>query len=113
MYSLTNISIVSFYIIGLNYSCEITYPVGESFSNGIMASSPQFVSIGLTFLFDYYINEHKDNKLISNIILLGLILISIIFVILLDEKLDRQEVEEAGRLKEKVNSILDDEKKND
>ena len=30
MYSLINISIISFYSIGMNYACEITYPVGEA-----------------------------------------------------------------------------------
>ena len=113
MYSLTNISVVSFYTIGLNYACEITYPVGESFSNSIMASTPQLVSIGVTFLCDYFINGSKDKKWISNVILLGLIFTSNIFVCLLDEKLERQEIEEAGRLKEKVSVIIDEKKEDE
>ena len=113
MYSLTNISIVSFYSIGMNYACEITYPVGESICGSIMASTPQIVSIGLTFLCDYFINDYKDKKWISNVILLILISLSIIFVCLLDEKLDRQEIEEAGRLKEKVSVIIDDKKEDE
>ena len=111
MYSLTNISIVSFYTIGMNYACEITYPVGESISDSIMASTPQIVSIGLTFLCDDFItNDYNDKKWISNVILLILISISIIFVCLLDEKLDRQEIEDAGRLKDRISSIVDDKK---
>ena len=102
MYSLTNISIISFYTIGMEYACEITYPVGESISDSIMASTPQIVSIGLTFLCDYYItNDYNDKKWISNVILLILLVLSILFVCLLDEKLDRQEIENIGRLKEK------------
>ena len=112
VYSLISISIVSFYTIGLNYACEITYPVGESINGCIMASSPQIISIGLTFLCDYFINDYKDKKWISNVILLIVIGISIIFVCLLDEKLDRQEIEEAGRLKEKISIINDDKKEN-
>jgi len=112
VYSLISISIVSFYTIGLNYACEITYPVGESINGCIMASSPQIISIGLTFLCDYFINDYKDKKWISNVILLIVIGISIIFVCLLDEKLDRQEIEEAGRLKEKMSLIKDDKKEN-
>mgnify|MGYP002627203269 CR=1 FL=1 len=111
VYSLISISIVSFYTIGLNYACEITYPVGESMSGCIMASSPQLISIWLTFLCDYFINNHKDKKWISNVILLIVIGISIILVCLLDEKLDRQEIEDAGRLKEKI-SLITDEKDN-
>ena len=112
VYSLISISIVSFYTIGLNYACEITYPVGESINGCIMASSPQIISIGLTFLCDYFINDYKDKKWISNVILLIVIGISIIFVCLLNEKLDRQEIEEAGRLKEKISIINDDKKEN-
>ena len=29
-YSLLNIVVIPFYTIGMNYACEITYPVGES-----------------------------------------------------------------------------------
>ena len=98
VYSLINISIVSVFTIGMNYACEITYPVGESISNSIMASLPQALSIGLTFLCDYFINDHSDKKWISNIILLVMLVISVIFVFLLDEKLDRQEIEHGGKL---------------
>ena len=102
MYSLINISIISFYSIGMNYACEITYPVGESINGSIMATTPQILAIGLTFLCDYFIN-HNDKKWISNVILVILLGLSIIFCCLLDEKLDRQVVEQTGRLKEKEN----------
>ena len=100
MYSLINISIISFYTIGMNYACEITYPVGESINGSIMASTPQILAIALTFLCDHFINDYKDKKWLSNVILLSLLGISIIFVCLLDEKLERQEVEQTGRLQE-------------
>ena len=66
----------------MNFACEITYPVGESISGSIMASTPQLLSIGLTFLCDHFIN-HNNKKWISNVILLILIALSIIFVFLL------------------------------
>ena len=100
IYSLINISIISFYTIGMNYACEITYPVGESINGSIMASTPQILAIALTFLCDHFINNYKDKKWLSNVILLSLLGISIIFVCLLDEKLERQEVELTGRLQE-------------
>ena len=101
MYSLINISIISFYTIGMNYACEITYPVGEAINGSIMASTPQILAIALTFLCDHFINHYEDKKWISNVILIILLAISIIFVFLLDEKLDRHEIEQTGRLKEK------------
>ena len=101
MYSLINISIISFYTIGMNYACEITYPVGESINGSIMATMPQILAIALTFLCNHFIDNYKDTKWIANIILIILLVLSVIFVFLLDEKLDRQEVEQTGRLKEK------------
>ena len=100
MYSLINMCIISFYTIGMNYACEITYPVGESISGSIMASTPQLLAIGLTFLCEHFI-DHNSKRWISNVILLILISLSIIFVILLDEKLQRNEIEQLGRMKEK------------
>ena len=100
MYSLINISIISFYTVGMNYACEITYPVGESINGCIMASMPQILAIALTFLCDHFINNNENKGWLSNIVLLILLALSIIFLCLLDEKLDRQEVETIGRLKE-------------
>ena len=100
IYSLINISIISFYSIGMNYACEITYPVGEAINGSFMSSAPQLLAIALTFLCDYFITKKENKKWISNIILLVLLAISIIFVCLLDEKLDRQENEKIGRLEE-------------
>ena len=104
LYSLINIPIISFFTIGMNYACEITYPVGESINGSIMASTPQILCIALTFLCDHFINNYKDKKWLSNAVLLMLLGLSIIFISLLDEKLDRQEIEQAGGLK-KQNKI--------
>ena len=52
VYSLISISVVSFFTIGMNYACEITYPVGESINGSIMATMPQTFAIAGTFLCD-------------------------------------------------------------
>ena len=111
LYSLINISIISFYSIGMNYACEITYPVGESVNGSIMATSPQILAIALIFLCDYFINDYKNKKWLSNVVLLILLGLSIIFICLLDEKLDRQEIEQTGRLKEKKQKEIEKENK--
>jgi FLVCR family feline leukemia virus subgroup C receptor-related protein len=103
LYTLVNMIVVPFYTIGMNYACEITYPVGESINGGIMMTMSQLSGIGGTFLCDYFITNHKSKPWISNVILLGFFAVSCIFVFLFDEKLDRQEVEQAGRLKEGKN----------
>ena len=98
MYSLINIPVISFFTIGMNYACEITYPVGESINGSIMASFPQIWAIAFTFLCDHFVNNNLEKRWISNVILLAFLFVAIIFVFLLDEKLDRQEVEHEGRM---------------
>ena len=100
LYTLVNMIVVPFYTIGMNYACEITYPVGESINGGIMMTMSQLSGIGGTFLCDHFISKKKDKPWISNVILLGFFAASCIFVFLFDEKLDRQEMEQAGREKE-------------
>lgn len=97
MYSLVNAIVVPFYTAGMNYACEITYPVGESINGGIMMTMSQLSGIGGTFLCDHFINNYRDQRWINNVILLGFFVIACIFVFLFDEKLDRNEVDTAGR----------------
>ena len=99
-YSLINATIIPFYTIGMNYACEITYPAGESINGGFMMIMPQLLGIIGTFLFDNIITNHKNAPWITNVILLIFMLFSCIIVIFLDNKLDRNEIDIAGRLKE-------------
>jgi Na+/melibiose symporter-like transporter len=100
LYSLINMVVVTFFTIGMNYACEITYPVGESINGSVMASMPQVASIGVSFLCDHFISHVRDKKWISNVILLAFFAASCIFVFLLDEKLNRQEIENSERIKD-------------
>ena len=100
VYSIINMCVTSFFTIGMNYACEITYPVGESFNGSIMASMPQVAAIGVSFLCDHFISHVQDKRWISNVILLCFLTLSIFFVFLLDDRLDREEIEKAGRIKE-------------
>ena len=49
MYSLVMVIVVPFYTCGMNYACEITYPVGESINGGIMMSASQISGIAGIF----------------------------------------------------------------
>ena len=93
IYSLVSIVNTPFYTIGMNYACEITYPVGESINGGIMISMSQISGIGGTFLCDYFINKYPNKKWITNFILSMLFVLACIFVFLFDEKLDRYEID--------------------
>ena len=93
IYSLVTIVNTPFYTIGMNYACEITYPVGESINGGIMITMSQLSGIGGTFLCDYFINNHPNTKWIRNCILSLLFVFACVFVFLFDEKLDRYEID--------------------
>ena len=96
LYTLVNVVVVPFYTIGMNYACEITYPVGESINGAIMMTMSQISGIGGTFLCDYFINNYENKAWISNVILLGFFALSCVFVFLFEEKLDRQEVDKGN-----------------
>ena len=102
LYTLVNMIVVPFYTIGMNYACEITYPVGESINGGIMMTMSQISGIGGTFLCQHFLDNYESKPWISNVILLGFFVVACIFVFLFDEKLERQEVEQAGRKKEEL-----------
>ena len=93
LYSLVTIVDTPFYTIGMNYACEITYPVGESINGGIMMSASQIAGIGGTFLCDYFIGAYPEKKWITNLIMSIFFGIACVFVFLFDEKLDRHEVD--------------------
>ena len=100
LYTLVNMIVVPFYTIGMNYACEITYPVGESINGGIMMTMSQISGIGGTFLCQHFLDNYEHKPWISNVILLGFFVVACVFVFLFDEKLERQEIEQAGRKKE-------------
>ena len=97
LYSLVNAVVVPFYTIGMNYACEITYPVGESVTGGIMMTMSQLSGIGGTFLCDHFIQNYYDKRWISNVILLLFFIIACIFVFLLDEKLARSDADDGEK----------------
>jgi hypothetical protein len=94
LYSLISMVVTPFYTVGMNYACEITYPVGESINGGFMMSVSQISGIGGTFLCDYYISEYPNIKWIANCILSIFFILACIFVFLFDEKLDRSEIDQ-------------------
>lgn len=101
-YSLINATVLPFYTVGMNYACEITYPVGESINGGFMMVMTQLFGIIGTFLFDHLIKNNQDKPYISNVITLIFFVISTIFTFLLDNKLKRSEIDVEGRLKEEA-----------
>lgn len=100
MYTIVNVLVISFYTIGMNYACEITYPVGESTNGGFMMSMSQISGIVGTFACDALINNYEDKQFGSNVLLIGFFIIGSIFMFFLDEKLARAEIDEGVKIME-------------
>lgn len=77
--------------IGMDYACEITYPVGEMFSNGLIMSGGQLVGIAEVYIADFAIKENK--VYIINIMISITFIISILSIFLLKEDLKRNNME--------------------
>ena len=100
MYTIVNVLVISFYTIGMNYACEITYPVGESTNGGFMMSMSQISGIVGTFACDALINNYEDKQFGSNALLIGFFISGSIFMFFLDEKLARTEKDEGVKIME-------------
>ncbi len=88
-YSLIIGSAVPIYTSGMDYVCEITYPVGESISEGIIMSSNQIMGIIGIIICDSFRTYLKKYKFLTNIVCILLFIISLISLILVKPKLVR------------------------
>jgi FLVCR family feline leukemia virus subgroup C receptor-related protein len=72
------------YSISLDYSSELTYPVGESLCIGILISFGQVIGLASSFILDYFIHKESDKKYLSNIYTGVLFLVSLICLIFMN-----------------------------
>jgi FLVCR family feline leukemia virus subgroup C receptor-related protein len=108
-YTLINAAVIPFYTIGMNYACEITYPVSETMNGGILMIISQLCGIGGTYLFDYLINSKKKQTWLINCIFLLSYIIPLICSFFFDEKLSRYEIDKIEKIKEEVKQVKDNE----
>lgn len=90
--------LITIHTNGMDYVCELTYPVGESQSGGIIMSMNQIFGIGLTYLGQFFIDEIKEYKYITNILTCTTLLISLITLWFIQDKLLRHEKENESKL---------------
>ena len=90
--------LITIHTNGMDYVCELTYPVGESQSGGIIMSMNQIFGIGLTYLGQFFIDEIKEYKYITNILTCTTLLISLITLWFIKDKLLRHEKENESKL---------------
>lgn len=90
--------LITIHTNGMDYVCELTYPVGESQSGGIIMSMNQIFGICLTYLGQFFIDEIKKQKFITNILTCTTLLISLVTLWFIEDKLLRHEKENEGKL---------------
>lgn len=90
--------LITIHTNGMDYVCELTYPVGESQSGGIIMSMNQIFGIGLTYLGQFFIDDIKEYKYITNILTCTTLLISLITLWFIKDKLLRHEKENESKL---------------
>ena len=93
MYSLVSMMVTPFYTIGMNYACEITYPVGECINGGLIMSISQLAGIGGTFFCESLIEKYPEKKYLVNLVMILFFVFAWIACLFLDDSLERNDVE--------------------
>ena len=100
---------VPIYTVGMDYVCELTYPVGESTSEGIIMSFNQVLGIIGIFICDAMRTYLKKYKFLSNIFCILLFVVSLVSLLCSKTNLNRtlKDIEAEGKL---ISSDSSDEK---
>lgn len=104
-YILIHAVIIPFYTIGMNYVCEITYPINETISGGIIMSMAHICGLIGFYLFDHFLNNIESKTWLTNVIILIFFFIGFIFIFISNEQLIRDEIEKKGRKEGKNDKI--------
>lgn len=90
--SITASSILPYYTIGLNYACEITYPVGEFLAGGMILFLAQLMSIFYVLLAELFLNN-LNKRIYIHYMCITLIVISLIMISFFKEKLIKTKID--------------------
>lgn len=93
MYTIIISSLVPVYTTEMDYVCELTYPVGESTSEGLIMSSNQISGVIGIVLFDLFMKYDwlRQYKFLPNILGISFAFISLCSLMTIEEKLIRHE----------------------
>lgn len=107
LYSLIFSSVIPIYTTGMDYVAELTYPVGESYSGGLIMCSNQITGALGILLVDYLIDNFKDKKYLPNLMFCIMLAGSLFSILFIKEKLLRTEKEQS-EFKDMENKDTDD-----
>ena len=82
-FGLYGFCLIPLYSITLDFVCELTYPIGESFSIGILRAAGQVVGFLSSFFIDLFLENLSEYKYVTNVFCITLFIISLISLILL------------------------------
>lgn len=85
-------SCVPCYAIGMDYVCEITYPVGELIAGGFIMAGSQALGIAETYISDYFLDINQPYWI--NIMTCGLFMVAFFALFILKEDLKRNKEED-------------------
>ena len=92
LYIFINGSVIPYFSLIINYTCEITYPIAEYISISFIFASTQIYNICGHFMYKYIL-EKSDKKYLCNLLFLIFFFVSIIFTIFYETKLERYEID--------------------
>ena len=104
---------VPIYTSGMDFVCEITYPVGESISEGVIMTFNQIMGIIGILICDSFRLYLKQYKFLTNLFCIMLFIISCVTLLLVNPELKRNNRDRKKQIdKENENQKNDEEKKN-
>lgn len=93
-------SMVPIMAVGFDFGVEVTYPIGESFSTGVLMSAGQLFGIIFTVVSSELIdNRQQTGTDISYLIMTGACLMSTVFSLFVNQNLKRLEAERQQKMK--------------
>lgn len=79
--------LMSLFTVSIDFSAELTYPIGESISIAMMNIFSQTAGAASTYVVDYFLKNLTEYKLLPNLYSLSLFVISLLALLLIKGKL--------------------------
>ena len=93
------------YTTGMDYVAEMTYPVGESISGGLIMCFNQIFGIIGILIADAFIDKVEEEKYLTNVMSIVVFTISLICIYFIEERLLRNEKENEKKITDEENKI--------
>jgi FLVCR family feline leukemia virus subgroup C receptor-related protein len=103
---------VPIYTSGMDFVCEITYPVGESISEGVIMTFNQIMGIIGILICDSFRLYLKQYKFLTNLFCIILFIISCVTLLFVNPELKRNNKDRKNQINNNIENIKDEEENN-